>query len=225
MNTDPADGRRLYDQLDSELIVMIASGVADPEAWFNASFTVDKAQRWDGLGFTAEGALEWIIAFRADRHATAAWARVGMDPVDPVTVAEALAAGLDPLRWQAWRLSGHSHADAMSWRDYRFSLADASAWVETGCQDPEESDEWTQRGFSPAAAQSWRTGIREVADIIGGWATVGFSPLEASLCRLVGVSAPPLLADRLPGDMEEAIRAGRAERDSRSWAVGYRRPR
>ncbi len=227
MNPDPIADRKLYDQLETELTRMIDSGVADPESWFNAStFTPGEAQRWDGLGFTAEGAIEWIAAFRADPDAVATWARVGMDPVEPSLVAEALAAGLDPLRWQAWRLAGYSHSAAAEWVDYRFSIGDALAWVESGSPDPIQASEWTGRGFSPSAARPWRTAIREVADFVTGWVEVGFTPEEGALCRSAGVARPPELEDRVPGDMTAAIAAGRVElaRHS-SWAVGYRRPR
>lgn len=219
MNADAADSHRLYDQLDSELNAMIASGVHDPESWFNAStFTVEEARRWDGLGYMAEGALEWSAAFRADKDAVAAWARVGM-PDAPVAVLEALTVGLDPIRWQWWRVHGFSHESTVDWSDRRFSLAKALGWVESGLPDPSQAAEWAARSFSVAAAKSWRVAIREVADFASGWVEVGFSPEEAALCRLVGVERPPELADRVPGDLTAAVAAGRVELSRHSWAV------
>jgi len=224
MTTDAAGSRRLYDQLGVELDAMIQSGISNPESWFNATFTPAEARRWDGLGFTAEGALSWCAAFHADRAAIAAWARVGMCPVDPLAVLEALTVGLDPLRWQSWRLEGFSHESLVDWADRRFSLDDGLAWIESGLPDPSQAAEWTARSFSVAAAKTWRVAIREVADFASGWVEVGFSPEEAALCRLVGVSRPPELADRVPGDMTSAIEAGRVELSRHSWAVSYRRP-
>lgn len=224
MNADADDSGRLYDRLDSELNALIASGVHDPENWFNAStFSVDQAIRWDGLGYTAEGALEWSAAFHADKVAIAAWARVGMCPVDPIDVLEALTVGLDPLRWQWFRIHGFSHLAAVEWSDRRFTLADALAWVESGSPDPIQAAEWAARSFSPAAAKSWRVAIREVAEIATSlWVEVGFTPEESALARLAGVSQPPELADRVPGDMTAAIEAGRTDRDRRPWMVNYR---
>ncbi len=223
MNADPADSGRLYDRLDAELTAMIASGITDPENWFNAGFTVEEAQRWAGLGYEAENAVEWSAGFRADHDAPAAWARVGM-PEDPVAVLETLTVGLDPLRWQRWRLEGFSHESTIEWADRRFTLADALAWVESGSPDPIQAAEWAARSFSPAAAKSWRVAIREVAEIATEvMVEVGFSPEEASLARLVtGVDRPPELADRVPGDMSSAITAGRADRDRQHWLANYR---
>jgi len=223
MNADPTDGGRLYDQLDSELDEMIASGINDPESWFNATFSVDQAQRWDGLGYTAEGALIWCAAFHADKAAVAAWARVGMCPVDPLAVLEALTCGLDPIRWQWWRLSGLSHLATIGWADRRFTLADALEWLESGVPDPSQAAEWAARSFTVGTAKSWRVAIREVADIAdGGWVEVGFTPEEAALARLAGVTRPPELPDRVPGDMTAAIEAGRADRARHPWVVNYR---
>jgi len=222
---DPAAGLERYDQLDSELNAMIASGVHDPEAWFNAAaaFTVDQAQRWDGLGYTAEGALEWSAAFRADKVATAAWARVGMATSDPSLVAEVLAVGLDPLRWQFWRIQGFSAPATVEWADRRFTLDDALAWIESGAPEPAQAAEWAARGFSPAAAKQWRVAIREVAEIATSvLVAVGFTPEEAGLAHLAGVTRPPELADRVPGDMAKAIEAGRADRDRWPWMAHYR---
>ncbi len=224
MNADAADSHRLYDQLGVELDAMIASGINDPESWFHATFTVEEARRWDGLGYTAEGAIEWSTAFRADHAATAAWARVGM-PDAPIAVLEALTVGLDPLRWQWWRLSGFSHESTVDFADRRFSLDDALCWIGSGLPDPSQAAEWTARGFSPAASKRWRVAIREVADIAaGGWVEVGFSAEESALARLVGVGRPPELPDRVPGDMTAAVEAGRTELARHPWAVGYRRP-
>jgi len=222
---DPTDSSRLYDQLDSELNAMIQSGIKEPESWFNAAaFTVEEARRWDGLGYTAEGALEWSAAFHADKVATAAWARVGMAATDPSLVAEALAVGLDPLRWQFWRLGGFDHESAVDWCDRRFTLADALEWIESGVPDPSQAAEWAARGFSVSMAKTWRVAIREVADFATGWVEVGFSPEEAALCHLAGVTRPPELADRVPGDMTAAIAAARADLARHPWAVD-RRPR
>jgi len=219
---DPADSSRLYDQLDSELNAMIQSGILAPESWFNAGFTVEEAQRWDCLGYEAESAVEWSAGFRADRDAPAAWARVGM-PDDPVAVLEALTCGLDGLRWQRWRLEGFSHESTIEWADRRFTLADAIAWIESGAPEPGQAAEWAARGFSPAAAKLWRVAIREVADIATEvWVEVGFTAEESALAGLVGVTRPPELADRLPGDMTAAITAGRADRDRHPWMVNYR---
>lgn len=137
MNTpaDP-DGTDRYAELEAELAAMIASGVADPESWFHAAFTPAEAQRWDGLGMTAEGALDWIAALHADRSATATWRKMGMDPVDPFWVREALAVGLPPTSWRSWRLAGYSHDAAMEWADLRFTIEDALAWVEAGFPEP-----------------------------------------------------------------------------------------
>jgi len=220
---DP-DGAGLYEELEAELDAMIASGVDDPESWFRASFTVEAAQRYDGFGWTADRAVGWITTLRADRAATAAWGRMGMDPIDPFWILESLAVGLFPTSWRSWRLAGFSHDAAVEWTDLRFSLEDALAWIESGLPDPAEAAEWTARGFSPAAAQPWLTDIREVADLATGWVEVGFTPEEAALARLVGVICPPELPDRMPGDMAVAIEAGRIELGLHPWAVGYRRP-
>jgi len=224
MNADPTDGGRLYDQLDSELTAMINSGVADPENWFNAAaFTPEEARRWDGLGYTAEGALEWSAAFHADKVATAAWARVGMATADPSLVAEALAVGLDPLRWQFWRIQGFSAPATVEWADRRFTLDEALCWIESGTPEPCQAAEWAARSFSPAAAKTWRVAIREVAEIATEvWVEIGFTPEEAGLCRLAGVDQPPELADRVPGDMAAALAAGRRDRDRHHWMVNYR---
>jgi len=221
---DPTAGLERYGQLDSELTAMINSGVADPESWFNAAaFTPEEAIRWDGLGYTAEGALEWCAAFHADKFATAAWARVGMATADPSLVAEALAVGLDPLRWQFWRVHGFSHESTVDWADRRFTLAEALEWIESGTPEPSQAAEWAARSFSPAAAKAWRVAIREVAEIATSiFVEVGFTPEESALCRLAGVSQPPELADRLPGDMTAAIETGRADRDRHPWMVNYR---
>ncbi len=223
MNPDPAAGRRLYDQLDAELNAMIASGVADPESWFNAGFGVEEAQRWAGLGYEVENAVEWSAGFRADRAAVAAWARVGM-PEDPVAVLEALVVGLDPIRWQWFRVHGYSHEATVEWADRRFTLGDALRWVDSGLPDPAQAAEWAARGFGPAPSKRWRTEIRDVADFATGWVEVGFTAEEAALARLVGVDRPPALEDRVPGDMTAAIAAGRAELARHPWAVD-RRPR
>ncbi len=224
MNPDPTAGRKLYERLEDELTAMNASGVHDPESWFNAAaFTPEEAIRWDGLGFTAGGALEWSAAFHADKVAIAAWARVGMCPVDPLAVLEALTVGLDPLRWQWFRVHGFSHLAAVEWSDRRFTLADALCWVESGVPDPAQGAEWAARSFTVGTAKSWRVAIREVADIAdGGWVEVGFTPEEAALCRLVGVERPPELPDRLPGDLTAALAAGRADRDRQPWLANYR---
>jgi len=224
---DPtADSRRLYDQLDSELTALVDSGIRDPESWFNAAtaFTPEEAIRWDGLGYTAEGALEWSAAFHADKVAIAAWARVGMCPVNPIDVLEALTCGLDPLRWQWWRLFGFSAPATIEWTDRRFTLAEALEWIESGVPEPSQAAEWAARGFtSPAAAKLWRVAIREVDEIATSiFVEVGFTPEEAALCSLVGVTRPPPLADRVPGDMNAAIAAGRADRDRHPWMVNYR---
>jgi len=222
---DPHAGVERYDQLDSELNAMIQSGVADPESWFNAAaFTPEEAIRWANLGYEAESAGEWSAAFRADRDAVAAWARVGM-PEDPVAALEALTCGLDPLRWQRWRLEGFSHESTIEWADRRFSLADAIAWIGSGTPEPIQAAEWAARGFSPAGAKCWRVAIREVAEIASSvLVEVGFTPEESALARLAGVDRPPELADRVPGDMAAAIAAGRAELGRHPWAVD-RRPR
>jgi len=221
---DPADSSRLYDQLDDELNAMIASGIADPENWFNAGFEVEEAIRWAGLGYEAEAAAAWSAGFRADPDAPAAWARVGM-PDDPVAVLEALTCGLDPIRWQWWRLSGFSAPSTIEWTDRRFTLADAIEWIESGVPDPSQAAEWRARGFGPAAAKLWRVAIREVADIATSvLVEVGFTAEESALAGLVGVTRPPELADRRPGDMTAAIAAGRADRDRHPWMVNYRRP-
>ncbi len=224
MNPDPTAGRKLYERLDDELNAMNASGVHDPEAWFNAAaFTVEEARRWDGLGYTAEGAIEWSAGFHADPDAPAAWARVGM-PEDPLAVLESLTVGLDPLRWQRWRLEGFDHESTVDWCDRRFTLADALEWIESGVPEPSQAAEWAARGFtSPAAAKTWRVAIREVAEIATSvFVEVGFTPEEAALCSLVGVTRPPPLAYRVPGDMTAAIEAGRADRDRHPWMVNYR---
>lgn len=155
MNTpaDP-DGAGLYAELEAELDAMIASGVADPEGWFHAAFTPAEAQRWDGFGWTTEGALGWIAALRADRAETAAWRKMGMDPVDPFWVLEARAVGLLPISWRSWRLAGYSHDAAVEWTDLRFTIEDALAWVEAGFPEPTVAAEWTARGFSPSAARA-----------------------------------------------------------------------
>jgi len=224
MTTDAAGSRRLYDQLGVELDAMIRSGISNPESWFNAAFTPAEAWRWNGLGFTAGGALSWCAAFHADRTAVAAWARVGMCPVDPLAVLETLTVGLDPIRWQRWRLGGFSHESTVDWADRRFTLGDALGWVESGLPDPAQAAEWAARSFSVSAAKTWRVAIREVADFATGWVEVGFSPEEAALARLVGVERPPELADRFPGDLTAAIEAGRIELGRHPWAVDYRRP-
>ncbi len=221
---DPADSSRLYDRLDAELNAMIASGVADPESWFNAGFGVEEAIRWAGLGYEAGHALEWTAGFRSDPDAPAAWARVGM-PDDPVAVIEALTCGLDPLRWQWWRLAGLSHLATIDWADRRFTLDEALSWIESGVPEPSQAAEWGSRSFSPAEAKAWRVAIREVAEIATSvMVEIGFTPEEAALARLASVSQPPELADRLPGDMTAAIAAGRADRDRHPWMVN-RRPR
>ena len=226
MNPDPTAGRKLYERLEDELTAMIASGILDPENWFNAAaFTPEEAIRWDGLGFTTGGALEWCAAFHADKVAIAAWARVGMATADPSLVAEALAVGLDPLRWQFWRIQGFSAPATIDWSDRRFTLDDALSWIESGVPEPSQAAEWTARGFGdPAAAKRWRVAIREVAEIATEvWVEVGFTAEEAALARLVtGVDRPPELADRVPGDMAAAIAAGRADRDRHRWMVNYR---
>jgi len=151
MNTpaDP-DGDSLYAELEAELDAMIASGVADPEGWFCAAFTPAEAQRWDGFGWTTEGALGWIAALRADRAATADWRKMGMDPVDPFWVLEARAVGLLPTSWRSWRLAGYSHDAAVEWTDLRFTIEDALAWVEAGFPEPTVAAEWTARGSARA---------------------------------------------------------------------------
>jgi len=222
MNADPTDGGRLYDRLDAELNAMINSGIADPENWFNAGFGVEEATRWSCLGYEAGHAVEWSAGFRADPDAPAAWARVGM-PDDPVAVLESLTVGLDPLRWQRWRLEGFDHESTIEWCDRRFTLADALEWIESGAPEPSQAAEWAARSFSPAAAKLWRVAIREVAEIATSiFVEVGFTPEESALCRLAGVPQPPELADRLPGDMTAAIAAGRADRDRHPWMVNYR---
>jgi len=223
-DADP-DGLQLYDRLEAELNAMINSGVANPEAWFRASFSVDVARSYDAFGMTAEGALDWCTTLRADRAATAAWAKMGMDPVDPFQVLEAIAVGLLPTSWQRWRLAGLSHEITVDWVDRRFSRDDALAWIESGLPYPAQAAEWTARSFGPAAAKRWRVAIREVADFASGWVEVGFTPEESALCRLVGVDRPPALEDRVPGDLTAAIEAGRIELGRHPWAVNYRRPR
>lgn len=219
---DPTAGFEHYDQLDDELNALINSGVADPESWFQLAFSAEEAIRWAGLGYEADAADEWSAGFRANPDAVAAWARVGM-PTDPVAVLEALTVGLDPLRWQFWRLGGFSHEAAIEWADRRFSLASALSWIESGTPEPSQAAEWAARSFSPAVAKSWRVAIREVAEIATSvWVEVGFEPEEAALARLAGVDRPPGLADRVPGDMAAAIRAGRADRDRQSWMTHYR---
>ena len=221
---DPTDSSRLYDRLDDELTAMIQSGIADPESWFNAGFGVSEAIRWACLGYEVENAVEWSAGFRADHDAPAAWARVGM-PDDPIAVIESLAVGLDPLRWQRWRLEGFGHQSTVDWCDRRFTLADALEWIGSGVPEPSQAAEWAARGFSPTAGKRWRVAIREVADIATEvLVEVGFCPEEAALARLAGVTHPPELADRVPGDMAAAIAAGRADRDRHPWAVD-RRPR
>ncbi len=219
---DPAAGLERYERLEAELTAMINSGIADPESWFNAGFGVGEAIRWAGLGYEAEHALEWSAGFRADRDAPAAWARVGM-PDEPIAVIEALTVGLDPLRWQRWRLGGFSHESTVDWCDHRFTLADAIAWIESGAPEPSQAAEWAARGFSPAGAKCWRVAIREVAEIATSvMVSVGFSPEEAGLAHLAGITRPPELADRVPGDMTRAIEAGRADRDRHAWMANYR---
>jgi len=219
---DPAAGLERYERLENELNVMIDSGIHDPESWFNAAFAPEEARRWDCLGYEAGHALEWSTAFRADKDAVAAWARVGM-PEDPLAVLEALTVGLDPLRWWWWRASGYTHEAAVEWADRRFTLDDALAWVESGVPEPSQGAEWAGRSFSVGAAKSWRVAIREVADIATtGWVEVGFSPEEAALARLSGVTRPPDLPDRIPGDLTAAIAAGRADLSRHPWAVNYR---
>lgn len=221
---DPDAGRRLYDRLDAELNALIQSGIADPDSWFTAGFGAEEALRWALLGYESESALEWSGGFLADPDAPAAWARVGMPP-DPVAVCEALTVGLDPLRWQRWRMTGFSHLATIEWADRRFSLGEAIEWIESGTPEPAQAAEWAARSFSPAAAKRWRVAIREVAEIATSvLVAVGFTPEEAALARLAGIDRPPELADRVPGDMSSAIAAGRADRDRHPWAVD-RRPR
>jgi len=219
---DPDAGRRLYEQLDAELNALYQSGIRDPDDWYNAGFDPEEALRWAALGYEADLAIEWSTGFHANPDATGAWARVGM-PDEPVAVLEALTCGLDPIRWQFWRLEGFSHEAVIEWADRRFTLDSAITWIESGTPEPIQAAEWAARSFSPAAAKRWRVAIREVAEIATSvFVEVGFTPEEAALARLAGVDRPPELADRVPGDMAVAIAAGRADRDRQAWMANYR---
>jgi len=82
-DTDSA-GARLYDQLEAELDAMIASGVADPEAWFRAGFSVEEATSFPAYGFSAVEARQWEQLINADLGVRRAWWAVGVTGAFPL---------------------------------------------------------------------------------------------------------------------------------------------
>jgi hypothetical protein len=211
-DTDSA-GARLYDQLEAELDAMIASGVADPEAWFRAGFSVEEATSFSAYGFSAVEGRQWEQLINADLGVRRAWWAVGVTGAFPLL--QTIACRLGPAEYTEWRINKFSHSMTVQWA-MGWTLEDAFSWLSAGIVDPVRAAQWRASSFSPECAADWERAIRDVSGIAAGPVALGFDPREAAAARVAGVARPPELAQRTPGDLTDAV--ARGSEQLRVWA-------
>lgn len=216
MNPDPT---AVFAELEREYEAMARSGLADAEGWFLGGFTIEEATGFATYDFTAAEASAWTRAVNTDLRARREWWAVGVSGA--LSTLQAVACRLDPAAYTEWRIGGFSHAETARW-SARWDLDAAREWRAAGISDPASAARWNSLSFGPDAAAAWETAIREVSQIAAGPVEKGFSAREASAARVAGVDRPPELAQRLPGDLTDAVARGSAQ--LRFWAGTAEQP-
>lgn len=216
---------------EQEIKAMYAMGVYhDPESWVLAGVPPEDATRWSNdCGLTAAEAVAIEDLLGADTAIGREWRKAGV--TDAPDVWTLLSQGVAAVAYRAYRAVGLTRMQTLDWTSVpegvgdkqcpAFDPAAAAAWAKEGF-DPYEARLWVdEAGASPARAEAWKRALRDVATYMADDGSqredsylgdVGYSVVEAGYAaRGAGMLWPPLLDNRVPHDVEDAIVCGRLD--------------